>query len=45
MFQLRKRSEEARSSGSEQRIGLFKRLGKIDYRLKIIGINEILLAI
>jgi len=34
----------SRDSGSEQCVGLFNALGKIEHGLKIIGINEILLA-
>ena len=34
----------SRDCGSGQCVGLFNPLGKIDHALKIIGINEILLA-
>jgi hypothetical protein len=43
-FNVSTTGAESRDSGSEQCVGLFNPLGKIEHRLKIIGINEILLA-
>jgi hypothetical protein len=44
LFAWNDQTAGSRDSGSEQSVGLFNPLGKIERGLKIIGINEILLA-